>query len=156
MALGGLGFIFEGCFFIAAPWPLRDLPKALTLSLGRHGHLPKLWGTINNGGLRQKHVSAPSVRHLHNRSGRTADPLEADSRNCSQGPWATFLLWELTRSGPVQPSDAPVEEETLPLYFCVATGAKMCHRDKSMRTPVWGLQRQNTGPNAAASPDRRP
>ncbi|CAE7357639.1 unnamed protein product [Symbiodinium natans] len=28
---GGLGFIFEGCFYIAAPWPLRDLPRALGL-----------------------------------------------------------------------------------------------------------------------------
>jgi len=28
---GGLGFIFEGCFYIAAPWPLRDLKRALRL-----------------------------------------------------------------------------------------------------------------------------
>ena len=37
------GFIFEGCFYIAAPWPLRDLKRALglmrrfPLSLGAGG-----------------------------------------------------------------------------------------------------------------------
>jgi len=34
---GGLGFIFEGCFYLAAPWPVRDPSVALRLNLGAVG-----------------------------------------------------------------------------------------------------------------------